>query len=141
HNLFPNDSITISGADPTNGIPDTEINATHIVRATTPNTYTITVATAATSTGSGGGNAVVEATAIITVNATAHGLPDGDRVKIASAATTGGIPDTEINAEHVIRNVATDTFDIVLSTKATSSVTGGGGGSTTYQKQIAAGKV
>src|SRR5690606_6287060 len=80
HNLFPNDSITLSDADSTNGIPDTEINATHIVRATTPNTYTITVASAATSTGSGGGNAVVEATAIITVNATAHGLPDGDRV-------------------------------------------------------------
>lgn len=141
HKLQSGDSITISGSSTTNGIPNTELNATHIVRSTTANSYTITVpTTAATSSGSGGGASVVEKTAIITVHKTSHGFLSGGRVKIASATSTGGIPDTEINAEHIIRNVATDTFDIVCSTKATSSVSSGGGAGTTLQGQIADGE-
>lgn len=59
HGVSPGDEVTISGAATTNGIPDTEINATHIVTATpTPSTFTITVSTNATSTGAGGGSAV-----------------------------------------------------------------------------------
>lgn len=140
HKLFSGDSITISGAATTNGIPNTELNATHIVRSTTTNNYTIMVpTTAATSSGTGGGASVVEATAIITVNAAAHGFLSGDRVKITGATATGGIPALEINAEHIIRNVLTNTFDIVVLTKATSSVTGGGGAGTLMQGQIAEG--
>lgn len=141
HKLAVGDSITISGASTTNGVPDTEINATHIVRSVATNSYTIAVpTTAATSSGSGGGASVIEKTSIITVHATAHGFIAGDRVKLASASSTGGVPNTEINAEHIIRNVATNTFDIVCSTKATSSVSSGGGASTTYQGQIASGE-
>lgn len=132
------DSITLSGCSGNpGGIPDSEINTTHTVVSASTNSFTVTVATTnATSSTSAGGASVVLATPIITVNAAAHTMIDGDRTKIASAATTGGIPNTEINAEHIIRNKTTNTFDIVATTKATSSVTGGGGASTTYQKPI-----
>lgn len=141
HKLQVNDSITLSGAaGAVNGVPQAQLNATHIVRSIpTANSYTIRVTTAATSSGTGGGASIVEATPIISVSATSNGLSDRDRVKIASAATTGGIPDTEINAEHIIRNVSTNAFDVVVTTKATSSVSNGGGASTTYQKPIDAG--
>lgn len=143
HKLQSGDSITFSGAPGggVNGIPAAELNTTHIVRSTTTNAYTITVTTtAATSSGSGGGAAVVEKTPIITVHATAHGFLSGSRVKILAAVATGGIPAVEINLEHIIRNVATDTFDIVAVTKATSSVALGGGAATTLQGQIADGE-
>lgn len=140
HKLQAGDIVDLSGFSGTiNGIPSAELNASHIVRTTTVNAYTIQVSTAANATGSGGGASVVEATSIITVNQAAHGYANGDRIKIASAATTGGIPNTEINAEHIIRNVTTNTYDIYLTTQATSSVTGGGGAGTTVQGQIAPG--
>jgi hypothetical protein len=138
--LEEGDVITLSGSGAVNGIPNTDINKIHIVRSVATNSFTIVTATAATSSGTGGGGSVVFSCPIITVNATAHGQANGDRTKITGAATTGGIPDTEINAEHIIRGVTTNTFDIVLTTAATSSVSGGGGASTVYQKQIAAGQ-
>jgi hypothetical protein len=79
---------------------------------------------------------VAQATAIITVNQTSHGLPEGDRVRIQSATTFAGIPASEINADHIIRNVSTNAYDITVTTIATSSVSGGGGASTTVQEQI-----
>lgn len=136
HKLFPGDSITLSGASTTNGILNTTINATHIVRSTpTANTYTIIVATAATSSGSGGGASVVEATSIITFTKTAHGLQEGDKINITGATTLAGIPDTEINGLHIIRNVSANNFDIVCITKATSN-SGVVGGSAFYQQPI-----
>lgn len=134
------DTITLSGfSGALNGIPDTELNAQHFVRSQSTNSFTIIVSTAASSSGAGGGASVVLATGIITVNAASNGLSDGDRVKIASATATGGITTGQINIEHIIRNVATNTFDISTAGTASSSVTGGGGGSTTYQKPIASG--
>lgn len=141
HVLEVGDIVTLSGASTTNGIPNTEINTFHVVQSVAVNSYTITVTTEATSTGSGGGASVVEATRIITVNAAAHGMEDGERVGIAGAATFAGIPNTDINIEHVIRNVTTNTFDIAVNTTATSSVTAGGGASTTYRKQITSGNI
>lgn len=142
HKLALGDSITLSGASTTNGISNTELNATHVVRAVTTNSFTImTPITSATSTGSGGGASVIAASAVIRVTAASHGMANGDRVKVAAAATTGGVPNTQINAEHIIRSISSSTFDIVVSTKATSSVSGGGGASTTYQKPIAKGAI
>lgn len=142
HKLRASDNITISGVSGAiNGIPDTEFNAAHIVRSITTNTFTISLSTAATSTGSGGGSSVVVASSILRITAVAHGLVECDRVLIAAAATTGGVPDTEINAEHLIRYIDVDTFDIEASTKATSAVTGGGGASTTYQKPLPSGEI
>lgn len=134
-----NDRVTFSGATATGGVAAGTLNATHFIRSIGSGTYTIRVSSAATSTATGGGAAVVRATGRIRVTAAAHGQDDGDRVKIAAAATTGGVLNTEINAEHIIRNVAAGTFDIMTTGTATSSVTGGGGASTTYQKQIADG--
>lgn len=134
------DSITLSGVSgAVNGIPDTEINAIHQVRAQDTNSFTITVSTEATSTGSGGGGSVILATGIMTVNQTAHGFSDGDRIKLQGAADTGGITAAQINIEHIIRNVQTNSYDIFTAGTATSSVSGGGGASTTVQGQIAAG--
>lgn len=132
------DSITLSGCSGNpGGIPDAEINTTHTVVSASTNSFTVTVATTnATSSTSAGGASVVLATGIITVTAASHGLSDGDRVKLNSAADTGGIIAANINKEHIIRNKTSGAFDIVASTKATSSVSGGGGASTTYQKPI-----
>lgn len=141
HKFEVNDTVTLSGATATNGVPAGEINTDHLVRAVDTNTFSVIVSTAATSTGSGGGAAVVRASGIITVNATSHSMANGDRVKIAAATATGGITAVQINIEHIIRDVATNSFDIVTAGTATSSVTGGGGASTTYQKPLEAGGV
>ena len=133
------DVYTLSGATTTNGVPDTEINAVHIIRVVGAGTVTIYSTTAATSTGSGGGASVVRATGRLTFAAVAHAQSNGDRTKILGAANTGGILAASINLEFVIRNVAANSFDVMTAGTATSSVTGGGGAGTTYQKQIAAG--
>lgn len=134
-----NYTVTFTGATGFAGIPAGDLNTEHRIISIGSGTYTIRVATAATSTASGGGASVVRATGRIRVTAASHGQSDGDRVKITGAATTGGVLNTEINAEHIIRNVAAGTFDIMTSGTATSSVTGGGGASTEYFKQIPVG--
>lgn len=134
------DTIELSGSSAVNGVPAIEINTTHFVRTQDTNSYTFEVTTSATSTGSGGGAAVVQATSIITVNKTAHGINSGQRIKLTGATAFAGIPAGDINAEHVIRNSQTNTFDIVVDTIATSSVSGGGGASTAIQEEIAEGK-
>lgn len=135
------DTYKLAGAATTNGILDTSINISHAIRSIGTNSITLMVSGAATSTGAGGGASVVRATGRLRVSATGHGQADGDRTKIAAAATTGGVTNTHINKEFIIRNKATDTFDIMTGGMATSAVTGGGGASTTYQKQIAVGLV
>lgn len=134
------DVIVLSGSSTVNGIPDTEINAAHFVRTQTTNSYTVQVTSNASSSGAGGGAIVVQTTPIITVTQNTHGRANGDRIKITDAAATGGIPNTEINAEHIIRSVTTNTMDIVVLTDATSSVSGGGGASTKIQGQIPVGE-
>lgn len=135
------DVYTLSGATTTNGIPNTELNADHIVRGIGPNVVTIMVASSATSSGSGGGNAVVRSSGLITLNDAAHSLLDGYRVGVEGATTTGGVTDTLINVEHIIRNVQPNSFDFMTAGTATSSVSAGGGGATEYYPQIAAGNL
>lgn len=130
------DTITLSGSSAVNGVPAGEINTSHFVRTQSTNSYTFQVSTAATSTGSGGGAAVVQATPIVTVNQTSHGFPEGARIEIAGAATFAGIAAGDINIEHIIRNVGTNEYDILVATTATSSVSGGGGAGTTVQGEI-----
>lgn len=140
HLITAGSTIAISGAVDTNGIPAANINGNKYIRSVTADTYTIIVATAATSTGSGGGASVVRATGIITVDATAHGLSNSDRIKIADAGDTGGILAADINGEHLIRNVTTDSFVIDTDGLATSAVTAGGGSNTEYFPPIPAGR-
>ena len=74
----------------------------------------------------------------LTVNAAAHGLIVGDRVKLAGAADFAGwTAATQINKEHIIVTVPTSgKFTVTLTTNATSTVSGGGGASTVYYKPI-----
>jgi len=137
------DTYTLSGfPGDLNGIPQAQLNKAHSVIDFGTGTVIVRTTAAATSSGSGGGASVVRTSGLITVDATAHGLSDGDRVKLDDATDFGGFTAaTEINVEHIIRNKATDTFDIMTSGTATSSVSNGGGGSTTYQKPIVSGNV
>lgn len=137
----PGDTYTLSGATTTNGITNTVLNAAHIITAIGVNQVSFAVSGSASSTGAGGGVSVVRKTGLLTFIAAAHGQANGDRVGISGAATTGGIPDTDINLEFIIRNVTTNTFDVMTVGTATSHVTAGGGGATLYQKQIAAGNI
>lgn len=131
------DPFTISGVSGTiHGVPMANLNAQHSIRTVGAGFVTIKVATAATSSGTGGGSSVVFASGLLNITATANGLTDGTRVKITGAADTGGIEDSEINQEFIIRNTATDTYDVFTQGTATSSVTAGGGTDTLFQSEI-----
>lgn len=133
------DIYTLSGSATVNGISDTVINTSHVIRSIGTGTITIIVSGTASSSGSGGGASVVKSTGRLTFTAAAHGQSNDVRVKITGAATTGGVVDTDINAEFIVRNVDTNTFDVMTAGTASSAVTGGGGASTAYQKQLATG--
>ena len=134
-----NDNYTLSGATAVGGVPIGDINKTHVIRAVGSGTISIRVSTAATSTTTGGGASVDRSSGLITVNSTAHGQPNGDRVSISGATATGGITAVQINSEFIIRNTDTNTFDVMTTGTATSSISGGGGASTEFFEQIADG--
>lgn len=133
------DTVYLSGATTFAGIPAINLNGDAIVRSVGSGTYTINVGVNATSTASGGGGSVVRSSGLITINSTAHGQENGDRVKVGGAADTGGILAAEINTEFSIRNSATNSFDVMTIGEATSAVTGGGGSGVEFYKEITAG--
>jgi len=133
------DTITLSGATTFAGLSIGVLNGDHIVRSIGSGSYTINVGANATSTASGGGASIVRTSGLLTVNVTAHGHSDDDRVEIEDATATGGITAPQINLEFNIRNVDTNSFDVMTAGTATSSVSGGGGASTVYYIQIADG--
>lgn len=135
------DNVTLAGAVGFGGILAGAINTQHAIRSIGVGSYTISTSGTATSSASGGGASVVRSTGRITVTATAHGDANGARVGILGATSTGGISATLLNAEFIIRNAATNTFDIFTSGTATSAVTSGGGTGTTYQNQLKPGNV
>jgi hypothetical protein len=63
---------------------------------------------------------------LITVNYANYGGIDSDFVTISGAVAVGGIPATELNAEHQITYVDLDTFTFTVASNATSTATGGG---------------
>ena len=130
------DTATLSGATGFAGIAAGALNGDHVVRTIGSGVFTIDVGTNATSTTSGGGASVVRTSGLLTVNVTAHGHSDDDRVKLEAAVATGGITAPEINLEFNIRNSLTDSFDVMTAGTATSSVSAGGGASTVYYVQI-----
>ncbi len=133
------DNYTLSGAATTNGVPNTELNAVHIVRAIGVNLISIIVATNATSSGSGGGASVVRKSGLITLTKATHGLVNDDRVLIDGAVAAGGVTAPQINAEFQIRNVLTNSFDFMTDGTASSFVSAAGGAGTVYYPQIIAG--
>ena len=64
---------------------------------------------------------------VITINLVGHGAIEGDYVTISGAVDIGGIPAAEINVEHVVTFVDSNTLTITVTTNATSTVAAGGG--------------
>jgi hypothetical protein len=63
----------------------------------------------------------------VNINVVAHGCLTGDYVTISGVTgDVGGVPDAEINTEHVITKVDDDNFTITVTTAATSTTSGGG---------------
>ena len=61
---------------------------------------------------------------VVTVNYANYGGLNNDFVTISGATAVGGIPATELNAEHQITYVDLDTFTFTVATAATSTVSG-----------------
>lgn len=73
----------------------------------------------------------------VNINVTAHGCLSGDYVTISGVTgDVGGVPDAQINAEHVVTRVDADNFTITVTTAATSTVSNGGGTSIDIECQI-----
>ena len=74
---------------------------------------------------------------IISVNDALNGAQLGDYVTFSGSTSVGGIPASEINAEHQITNIVNaNKYQITVTTSATSTVTGGGGASVDAEYQI-----
>lgn len=73
----------------------------------------------------------------VIANDIATNIKAGDRVVIADANDVGGVPDTDINGEHIVTNVPTvNEFQIEVNSVATSSISGGGGTSVQIGKGL-----
>jgi hypothetical protein len=77
----------------------------------------------------------------VTITVSGHGLTTGDYVTISGVTgpTVGGIPNTEINAEHVVTVINANIFTITVVTAATSTTTGQGGTAIIIACQITTG--
>lgn len=76
------------------------------------------------------------ATVIINLGV-AHNAVSGQYVTISGVTgTVGGVPNSEINANHVISVIDTDSFSITVTTAATSTVASGGGTSISISFEI-----
>ena len=76
---------------------------------------------------------------IVTVNVAGHGCIAGSYVTISGVTgNVGGIPDSEINAEHQVASIDPNGnfFTIIVTTSATSTVAAGGGSSIDIACQI-----
>ena len=63
----------------------------------------------------------------VNIAVTAHGCLTGDYVTISGVTgNVGGVPDAEINTEHLITKVDDDNFTFTVTTAATSTTSGGG---------------
>ena len=73
--------------------------------------------------------------AVITITDAGHGADDGAYVTISGVLSAlNGIPAADINGEHILTYVDSDTYTITVTTPATS--TGTGGGSVDFEYQI-----
>lgn len=75
----------------------------------------------------------------VTVNITGHGASDNDFVTFSGAIAVGGVPAEDLNKEHQITFVDSNTFTIVVDTAASSTVAAGGGTGITAAFQISTG--
>lgn len=135
HRLQVGDAVKLSGATTTNGISSTLINVIQTVTAITTNTWTFTTAGVANASSAGGGASVVRATMIVGVTQAAHGYSNGWNVQytgVVEVGGIGGIATSFFNSFFQIRNVATNSYDIILPAFATSSASSKGGTPNVY---------
>jgi len=71
-------------------------------------------------------NTTVGTANVVRVTIIAHGATQNDFVTFSGATAVGGIPASELNGEQQITFIDSNTFSFVVSTNATSAVTGGG---------------
>lgn len=133
------DRIAVSGFATISGIPDTEINATHFIRSISGSSVFFNVTTEATGTATQVQASAVIASGLVRFTSAAHKLVDGERIGVLDANSAGGVSSGAINVEHIIRNVTTDTFDVLSADIAASHVTAAGGPQVKYKQQITAG--
>jgi hypothetical protein len=79
------------------------------------------------------------ASATVTMILASHGATDGDYFTITGSTNVGGIPSTQINAEHVATVVNSNALTFTVSSAATSTVAGGGGTGINVAFQISPG--
>jgi flagellar hook protein FlgE len=138
HGLTTGDAVTLAGLALTDGIPASELNATHIITVVDADTYTITTTTGATAgsvTGGGAAGTVqtlpfttTASSAVVKVRQVAHGLADGQVVTLAgNTGIISGIPAADLNGTFIIDYVDADHYNITAATTATAA-TGGGAG-------------
>jgi hypothetical protein len=73
----------------------------------------------------------------VTINVTSHGCENGAYVTISGVTgDVGGVPDAQINAEHEITKIDSDSFTITVTTAASSTVASGGGTSIDIECQL-----
>ena len=92
-----------------------------------------------TSTGTDNCFATTNTSTTITVTITGHGASTGDYVTFSGSTAVGGVPAGEINAEHEITVLNSNTFTFTVTTAATSTVAAGGGTGITAAFQISVG--
>jgi hypothetical protein len=71
-------------------------------------------------------NTTVGTANVVRVTIIAHGATQNDFVTFSGATAVGGIPASDLNGEHQITYIDSNTFSIVVTTSATSVATGGG---------------
>lgn len=76
---------------------------------------------------------------ILVITLANHGYMTSSTVLLAGATTTNGVPDSEINANHVIFGVTKDTFKVRATTNANATSSGGGAGVTGKNHGLAVG--
>ena len=95
----------------------------------TPIRATTTLGTNPLKTGTAG-------TGTITVTAPAHGAVNGDFVTLSGAATTDGITAAQINTEHELTFIDSNSYTITTDGSSSSGSTAGGGSSVVATYQI-----
>lgn len=153
HGLATGDSVTLAGiTGPIDGIPDTEINGTHIITVTGANTFTITTTTGATAGATSGGGAGGTSTTlpftttassnVITVRQVGHGLVDNEVVSITgNTAAIAGIPANDFNNSFLVNVIDADHYTITVATTASSTATGGGAGTVVASTRLFGGTI
>jgi hypothetical protein len=83
--------------------------------------------------------ATTDTSTTITVTITGHGASTGDYVTFSGSTAVGGVPAGELNTEHEITVLNSNTFTFTVTTAATSTVAAGGGTGITAAFQISVG--